>query len=334
MTRRAALATVLGGAVNGFGAVTERTVQSVTGEIPAAKLGVTLMHEHLVTDLRAPKDRQPGDYDPSDAFRTARPFLVALREAGCTTLVEPTPMHIGRDPATLQRLSEAVGINIICATGIYGAANQRFIPDYARQESAEQLADRYVREIRQGIGTTKVRPGIIKTGVNGETPLPAIERKLVRAALLAHKETGVTAASHTAGGAQALEQLAIARELHVEPSHMIWVHAQNEKDQQVHRQAARDGMWVEFDGLREQSLEWHLSCVLAMAEAGLLHRTLISHDAGWYRPGPEGGGKYRGYTFAFEKFLPRLRAEGFSSEEIRQLLVVNPAEALTSGLPL
>ena len=289
------------------------------------------MHEHIVTDLRAFEERRPGDYDSREAFATARPFLDSLRRARCETLVEPTPMHVGRDPTTLKRLSDATGIKIVCATGIYGAANQKFIPDYARSETAGSLADRYVLEIREGIGTTKIRPGIIKTGVNREDPLPSIERKVVSAALLAHKSTGLTVATHTPGGAQASSQLSIAGELGVDPSRMIWVHAQNERNQEIHRQLAAEGVWVEFDGLGERSSEWHLSCVLAMAESGYLNRTLISHDAGWYRPGAEGGAKYRGYTFAFDDFLPRLREAGFSQTEIHQLLVENPAAALTGA---
>ncbi len=328
MTRRVALTALLGGFPI-LRSASKETVETVTGSVPADRLGVTLMHEHIVTDLRAPLERQEGDYDAEQAFDTARPFLDKLRPTGCQTLVEPTPMHIGRDPATLKRLCEATGINIICATGIYGAANQEFIPDYARRESVRSLADRYVREIQEGIGETMIRPGIIKTGVNREDPLPSIERKLVSAALMAHRDTGMTVASHTPGGAQALRQLSIAADLKVEASAMIWVHAQNEKDQAIHRQAAREGMWVDFDGLRERSLEWHLSCVLAMAEAGYLNRILISHDAGWYRPGVESQAQYRGYTFLFEQFLPRLREAGFSEDDIHQLLVANPAAALT-----
>ena len=329
VTRRTALATLVGGSASGLRAAAQaNSIQTVRGPVPAADLGVTLMHEHIVTDLRAPAERQSGDYDPDDAFSTARPFLEALRAAGCQTLVEPTPIHIGRDAATLQRLSAATGVNIVCATGIYGAADHKFIPEYARKETAQQLAERYVGEARDGIDGTKVRPGIIKTGVNRATPLPDIERKLVSAALIASKETGLTVASHTGGSAQALEQLSIAEELQVDPSRLIWVHAQNEKDQRTHLNAARKGMWVEFDGLRASNLDWHLSCVLAMAQAGLLNRTLISHDAGWYRPGAERGAKYRGYTFVFERFLPRLREGGFSSTEIDQLLIENPAAAL------
>lgn len=158
------------------------TVQTVTGPLPSSRLGVTLMHEHIVTDLRAPAQRHSGDYDPEEAFRVALPHLKELREAGCSSLVEITPMHIGRDVEVLRRLSKASGLNIVAATGIYGAADGKFVPGHADRETAEQLAERYVDEARQGVGTTGIRPGIIKTGVNGRTPLPALEKKLVRAA--------------------------------------------------------------------------------------------------------------------------------------------------------
>jgi phosphotriesterase-related protein len=68
-----------------------------------------------------------------------------------------------------------------------------------------------------------------------------------------------------------------------------------------------------------------------MAEAGLLHRTLISQDAGWYSPGEPDGGDYRGYSLLFTEFAPRLRASGFSERDLEQLLVKNPAAALSGA---
>jgi phosphotriesterase-related protein len=303
-------------------------VQTVTGPVPVADLGVTLMHEHIVTDLRAPAERKPGDYDREDAIEKALPHLEELRAAGCRTLVEITPIHIGRDPLALRRLSELSGLRIVTATGIYGAAQQKFIPGYARSASAEQLAERFVREIQDGIEPDGIRPGIIKTGVNAAVPLPEIEQKLVRAAALAHKATGLTVASHTGPRAPALEQLRILEAEGVPPQAFIWVHAQSEKDHALHREVAQLGAWVEFDGIGPKSADWHIECVRSMADAGLLERVLISQDAGWYRPGEPGGGSYRGYTFLFTDFLPRLRAAGFRESNIEQLLVKNPASVL------
>lgn len=289
------------------------------------------MHEHIVTDLRDPAARTAGDYSREEAARVALPHLEQLLKAGCRTLVEITPIHIGRDPVALRMLAEKSGLNIVCATGIYGAAKQRFIPDYALGESAEQLAARYAREFREGIGDTGVKPGIIKTGVNTAMPLPEIERKLVKAAALAHKQTGLTVASHTGPGAPALEELEILAAEGVAPKSFIWVHAQGEKDHEIHWRVAREGAWVEFDGIAPKSMDWHLECVRVMAEAGLLHRTLISQDAGWYRPGEPGGGDYRGYALLLAEFVPKLRASGFSEQDVEQLLVNNPAKALTGS---
>jgi phosphotriesterase-related protein len=66
-----------------------------------------------------------------------------------------------------------------------------------------------------------------------------------------------------------------------------------------------------------------------MKENGFLNQTLISQDAGWYWVGEPGGGAFRGYTAIFEKFIPALKKEGFTDDEVKQLLVHNPRETLT-----
>lgn len=305
-------------------------VRTVTGPIPTRELGVTLMHEHVVTDLRSPSERRPGDYDRDDAIRISRPYLEELLSTGAKTLVEPTPIWIGRDARALRTLSEESGLHIVCATGIYGAAGQRFIPDFAREESAEQLAERYLREIVQGIGRSGVRPGIIKTGVNPATPLPAVERKLVQAAALASRRSGLPLASHTGPAAAAQEQLKILDAIGLPPESFIWVHAQNERNHENRRALAAQGVWVELDGISPKSAAWHLECLKELAYAGFLDQVLISQDAGWYRPGAKRGSRFRGYTFILGTFVPMLRSAGFATAEVDRLLITNPARALAS----
>ncbi len=308
-------------------------IQTVSGTIHSSELGVTLVHEHVTADLRPVPERRLGDYDRDEALQVSLPFIRQLRDAGCTAIVDPTPMNMGRDPLLLKRLSEDSGLVIVCATGVFGAAGGKFLPAYAHDESAEEIGTRYVREIRSGIGDTGVRPGIIKTGIDPDEPLSPLARKLVSAAAFAQRETALTIASHTGPGRRAFEQLDVLEALGVPPSAFIWVHADNEKDHQMHIRAARLGAWVEFDSLnRLDVLEWHLKCVVAMAEAGVLDRTLISHDAGWYQPGKPKGGTYRGYTPIFTDLVPRLRQSGFSSSDLDRLLIQNPSRALTGGI--
>lgn len=275
-----------------------------------------LVHEHVMVDFIGADQIRTGRYDPEEVFRVARPYLAELKEAGCRRLLECTPGFLGRDPGLMARLADAVGLEIWCNTGLYGAANHKYVPAFARTETAAQLARRWIREARE-----PWRPRFIKTGVN-RGPLDGLDRKLVLAAALASRETGLTIASHTGDGAAALEQLEIVTAAKVSPAKFVWVHAQNERVHAIHEKVAHAGAWVEFDGIGPKTADWHLECVRWMASKALLGRTLISQDAGWYHVGESGGGEYRGYTWLYSDFLPRLEVA-----QIPVLMWENPRAA-------
>src|SRR5665811_1888315 len=71
--------------------------------------------------------------------------------------------------------------------------------------------------------------------------------------------------------------------------------------------AAKMGSWIGLDGLNEDNVEDYVRKVKNMKENNLLNKVLLSHDAGWYHPGEQNGGEYRGYTTLFEKLIPLLR---------------------------
>ena len=272
-----------------------------------------------MVDFIGAEQVRPERYDRDQVFRTARPRLEELRRFGCVRLQECTPAYLARDPALLGRLADATGLEIWTNTGLYGAANHKFLPAFARPESATQLAARWIEEARRGIDG--VKPRFIKIGVN-KAPLDPLDRKLVEAAAITARETGLTIASHTADGAGAVEQVGIVAEAKLSAAKFVWVHAQSEKDHGYHERVARAGAWVEFDGVRAKSAEWHRQCLEFMAGKDLLRRTLISQDSGWYRVGEPGGGQYNGYTYIYTDFLPKLPA-GWA----QQLMVSNPQQA-------
>jgi phosphotriesterase-related protein len=302
-------------------------VMTVLGLMPATRLGRTLMHEHIMVDFIGADKIAPGRYDPEEVFQKALPYLEKLKAAGGETLVECTPAFIGRDALLLRRLSKASGLNIITSTGFYGAAEDKYVPPVAYEETADELAMRWTREFEDGIPQENVRPGIIKIGVDSG-PLSEIDAKLVRAAARAHKRTGLAIASHTGDGVAALAELAVLKEENVDPSAFIWVHAQNESDPGYHQRAAALGAWVEFDGISPESLGRHVELVTGMRRAGYLHRILLSQDAGWFHVGEPGGGEFRGYETLFTEFLPALRKAAITEEEINTLIVRNPRHAL------
>ena len=101
----------------------------------------------------------------------------------------------------------------------------------------------------------------------------------------------------------------------------------NEKDSSKLINAANMGAWISLDNLNEKNLDQFLKVIKILRANNLLGKILLSHDAGWYDPARENGGDFRGYTTLFEKLIPALKNENFSEKEIKQLLVINPANA-------
>ena len=58
-------------------------------------------------------------------------------------------------------------------------------------------------------------------------------------------------------------------------------------------------------------------------------RVLISHDAGWYSVGELNGGSIRPYTAIFTHLVSALKKQGFTEQQLDQLLVINPANAFS-----
>ena len=329
MTRRELLAGAVG-LLAGSQSARPRGVQTVTGPVAADRLGLTLMHEHVLVDFIGADRVTPARYDAEQAFAAILPHLRQLKSLGGQTLVECTPAYLGRDAALLRRLSEASGLNILSNTGYYGAAKDKHLPRHAFTETADQLAARWRREADDGIDGTGIRPAFMKIGVD-EAPLSEVDAKLVRAAALTSKATGLPIASHTGTGAAALAELDLLDSLGVPASAFIWVHAHNERDSSFHHRAAKAGAWVEFDGISGSSVARHVELAGRMKAQGQLGRVLVSHDAGWYRVGEPGGGQFRPFDTLFTAFIPALRTAGFTEQEIRQLLVDNPRDALAAS---
>ena len=302
------------------------SIMTVTGPIRPEEMGLTLIHEHVLVDFIGADQTGEHRWDKKEVLSIVTPFVEEIKDLGVQTMVECTPAYLGRDPLLLKKLSETTGVQIITNTGFYGASDNKHLPSEAYTETADQLAARWIREAQEGIADTGIKPGFIKTSVNSGH-LSALHRKLIRAAARTHLKTGLIIASHTGPAVPAFEQLAILESEGVHPSAFIWVHAQGEADLAMHVKAAQKGAWVSLDGLAPSNIEDYATILENLKSKGLLHRVLLSHDAGWYSPGEEKGGEFRDYTALFKDFLPLLAARGWTKEEIQQLLVINPRTA-------
>lgn len=299
-------------------------LQTVNGPVPADSIGFVLPHEHVMVDFIGADKVSPERYRKDEVIKKVLPFLKELAEMGGNTLIECTPSWLGRDVRLLQELSKRSGLHLMTNTGYYGASAEKFVPEHAYRQPAEVLAEGWIREWKDGIDGTDIKPGFIKTGLDAY-PLSAMQEKLVEAAALTHLVTGLTIGIHTGDGKAAMREMEIITDSGVKPEAWIWIHAQNEKDRQFHLDAAKAGGWISFDGLSTHSVPDYVRFLKEMKENGLLNKVLISHDAGWYHVGEPGGGNFRGFETVFKVLLPALLQAGFTEADINQIFRKNPA---------
>lgn len=302
-------------------------ILTVNGPVPANETEIILSHEHALVDFIGADSIGYRRYDRREALNVILPYFMEAKDQGLSVFFDCTPAFLGRDPRLLKALSDSAGIHIVTNTGLYGAVDNKYLPLYAFDATADELSEQWTREFERGIGGSGIRPGFIKIGVNAG-PLSPQHRKLIRAAARTHGATGLTIASHTGTAVPAMQQLDILVEEGVNESAFIWVHAQNEDNPDSYIEAARRGAWISLDGLAPDNQDEYLQKLKFMKENKILDHVLISHDAGWYSPGEENGGNFRGYTTLMTSFRDLLLTNGFTDEDYEMLVHTNPVRAL------
>ncbi|WP_299532883.1 hypothetical protein [Ulvibacterium sp.] len=308
-------------------------IMTVTGKVGLENLGNVLPHEHVTTDFLGAEIAPQPRYPRHMAITSILPYLKKLKERGYGLFFECTPNYIGRDVELLKALSELSGLKIVTNTGYYAAVNKKFLPKHAYTESSEALAKRWEQEWRKGIGDTGIRPGFIKLGV-GKGPLDTIEEKLLQAAIILHKKSGLQMAMHTGDGEAALSQYQIIAAAGVDGKNMIWVHAQNGKDDE-RLALAQKGVWISLDGVSSEKLDSYVNMIRVLRENQLLSQLMISHDNGWGVEDEKGviklvpfdKGKNVPYQTIYNLLLPRLQQLGFTQAEIELITIKNPLKA-------
>ncbi len=288
---------------------------------------IWLTHEHILVDFIGADSIKPDSWNHDSVIKEVMPYFEELKEFNVNYFVDATPNYLGRDVLLLEKIADKTGIRIITNTGLYGARNNKFIPEYAQEMSAKNLAEIWIDEYRNGIDGTSIKPGFIKIGVDSSDPLHEIHRKLVKAAALTHLKTGLTIASHTGKAKGLWPQLEILKEMGVSPESFIWVHAQAEKNNDTYLKAAETGCWISLDGLGWK-LDEYIEKLIFAKRNGILDRILISHDAGWYDPQKENQ-TIKSYTNIFNKLYPELKSQGFTDDEFKLLITINPSKAFS-----
>ena len=339
--------------------------QTVLGPIAGEAMGITLPHEHLLIDFevmfREPAtgaerglSRQPVSLANLGWVRhhfssnldnlqlldetVARDEALLFKHAGGQTFVDPTNRGLARDPLALARVARATGLNIIMGSGYYVAAAH---PPGMDARTVDDIARELVTDLTVGVDGTGVRAGFI--GEIGTTwPWTDNEKKVVRAAVAAQRETGAVLMIHP--GRHERLPLAIVDFVRKEGADLertIMCHIERTiADRGVLLELAATGVRLEYDlfGLETSYYPYNpafdmpndgerMRQILFLIERGHLAQLLMSHDIAYKHCLTKWGGF--GYHHLLVNVIPRLRDRGADDRTIQTLLVDNPRRAFT-----
>lgn len=305
----------------------ETSIHTVQGPIEISELGFALTHEHVMSNFGKALD-STSVYAENELFGQVIPYLKQLKILGVDAIFDCTTAYFGRRVDLLKTISDSSGIHIITNTGIYGGANDRYIPKFAYENDASFISRIWIDEFENGIEKTGIKPGFIKLAFDAGTP-SEIDRKLFEAGLLTHLKTGLTLAVHTADNLEAVQlQLKLLEKYRVHPSAWVWVHANKHNDDAELLATASKGAWISLDGANASNLEEYIAKIQKFKANGLLHKILLSHDGNGF----PAGRTIRKFDAVIKELIPALLAKGLSKKEIDQIMTQNPRDAFAISI--
>jgi len=312
------------------------TINTATGKCRTDDLGITLMHEHLLIGWPGwESDTAAPAWDRREARRLCVDRMLELKALGVTALVDPCPIDLGRDVEFAAEVSQAAGVQVICATGLYkeesGAAPYyKFRGAFA--DTVAEMTETFVKEVTEGIGPTGIKAGVIKVAT-GPHQVTDYEKAVITAAARAHRATGAPITTHTDDGTMGREQLATLTGEGVDPSRVVIGHSCGSADLRYHVDLLDAGAFLGFDRFGLELLQpdrLRLASLIGLLGIGAERQIVLSHDTVWCwrgRPLPlpvETMAPKWDPRHVFQHIVPALRDAGVTQAKIDAMLIDNP----------
>jgi len=334
--------------------------QTVLGVIDPETLGSTLMHEHVLCDITPPSlaattcDCGPPitlqnvwkiNYGTEETKRkyelnrkdVAIVEIVEMMSAGGSTIVELTCGGLKPDPQGLVEIAKDTGANIVMGCGHYV---ENYQAPANRERSVDSFAAEIVSQITEGAWGTDVRAGIIGE-IGCQAPWTALEKKVMRGAILAQQETGAAVNVHPGRHQDQPQEVAefIAR-FGGRIDRVVISHIDRTIfDEGRLLRLADTGCVIEFDlfGIEHSYYSLadidmpndavRLRLIRTLIDHGHLDQVVISHDICTITRLRTFGG--HGYSHIFTNVVPMMHRRNFDEREIKAILVDNPKRLLT-----
>jgi phosphotriesterase-related protein len=334
--------------------------QTVLGLVDPASLGPTLMHEHLLWDIRPPKLRADPDQGPEITLcncyainygrkakvpgnlrllceATATEELRLMAQEGGRTVVELSSGGLDPRPNGLVALARDAGVNVVMGCGHYVHEYQ---PLANHGRTVESFAAEMVDQIELGAWNTDIRAGIIGE-IGCQAPWTELEKRVMTGAVMAMRQTGAALNVHPGRHPDQPQEVAdFVRGLGATMDRVIISHIDRTIfDEERLFRLADAGVVIEFDLFGQEQSYYALSdidmpndvirlrMIRGLIARGHLERVVISHDICYRTRLTRFGG--HGYGHIFANVVPLMRSRGFDSAEIEAILVGNPRRLLT-----
>jgi len=334
-------------------------IQTVLGLINPDELGPTLIHEHILCDVTPPGLGASGAKEVDitlenvweiryhwqkhlgngrlDNPGVAIQELERFRSAGGQAIVDQTCIGMKRDPLQLRHIARSTKTHVIMGSGYY---THDFLPPEFLERSAETIANEIIGDFVKGVDDTGIRSGIIGE-IGCSYPWMAIEKRVMRASVMAQQATGAAISVHPGRHPRApFEALKFIEKNGGSPGRTIVDHVDRTIfDLDTLLELAQTGCMLEYDffGIESsyypfQSVDLpndgaRLRLIRDLIDRGHLSQVLISHDICTKTRLATYGG--HGYSHIFRNIVPMMRNRGFTEDEIMTVLCENPRRVLT-----
>ena len=273
-------------------------VNTISGFLDSSDLGWTLSHEHLVSGMGG-MDKISQLYDPDEALRRSQEALEAAYASGIRTIIDCTPLDLGRQADIFERLADTSPINVIAATGVY-----RWVPLTYYSWSPDAIAEYFIKDIEIGLESTSVKAGIIKLAWDYEYRLddgpgsPRLQlEKAARGAARASRATGVPITCHTrASDELGLPLLDIFEDEGLDLRAITIGHSSDSRDMSYINQLLMRGTTVGLDrfqaNLSDDEKRRRSQIAFDLIQSGFGDQICLGHDSASYslNLGPSSGG--------------------------------------------
>ncbi|WP_354700288.1 Phosphotriesterase homology protein [Paraconexibacter sp. AEG42_29] len=305
-------------------------IPSTAGPLTVADLGRTLVHEHVLTAHEGVRFQWPHLVDRDAELAAAVKQVTAAQAHGVTAMCDPAVLDLARDAAFSLAVTEATGLPIVMATGVYGQ-HYTFLPHYFQTREIDALVDCFVHDLEVGIQGTEVRAAFLKCAADEPGMTDDVE-KVHRAVAQASLRTGAPVMAHSHPVSRTgLESMRIFTEEGVDPAKVLIAHTGDTDDLDYIEELLATGCTI---GMDRYGLDIYLpepqrnATVIALCERGHSGRMVIGQDhcatIDWFPADVvKAMAPNWSFTHIFETVFPALVDGGVTEQQLEDMIGAN-----------